>query len=247
MKYKEWIDEWMELYVQTSCKRRTYERYEQVVRNYVLPVLGNCELKDVTANIVQKFINGLQNAKSDKTGFLLSSNYIRTIVNVVQNSLKIAYLNGCVEKCINERIVKPKVTKKQIKCFSISEQKSIEKAVENDSRCKMKGIVICLYTGLRIRELLALTWSDIDFEKRILNVSKTSYDGKADGKRVRIIDTPKTACSQRRIPLPKNVVSILKSMRRTSKSEYIIADGTKPVFMRSYQRSFELLLKKNSI
>ena len=119
MKYKEWIDEWMELYVQTSCKRRTYERYEQVARNYVLPVLGNCELKDITANIVQKFINGLQNAKSDKTGFLLSSNYIRTIVNVVQNSLKIAYLNGCIEKCINERIVKPKVTEKQIKCFSI--------------------------------------------------------------------------------------------------------------------------------
>lgn len=51
MKYKEWIDEWMELYVQTSCKRRTYERYEQVARNYVLPVLGNCELKDITANI----------------------------------------------------------------------------------------------------------------------------------------------------------------------------------------------------
>lgn len=111
----------------------------------------------------------------------------------------------------------------------------------------MKGIVICLYTGLRIGELLALTWSDIDFEKRILNVSKTCYDGKADGKIVRIIDTPKTPCSQRRIPLPKNVVSILKSMRRTSKSEYIIADGTKPVFMRSYQRSFELLLEKNSI
>lgn len=49
------------------------------------------------------------------------------------------------------------------------------------------------------------------------------------------------------VPLSKNIVSILKSMRRTSKSEYIIADGTKPVFMRSYQRSFELLLKKNSI
>lgn len=247
MKYKEWIDEWMELYVQTSCKRRTYERYEQVARNYVLPVLGNCELKDITANIVQKFINGLQNAKSDKTGFLLSSNYIRTIVNVVQNSLKIAYLNGCIEKCINERIVKPKVTEKQIKCFSISEQKSIEKAVENDDRCKMKGIVICLYTGLRIGELLALTWGDIDFDRRILTVSKTCYDGKIDGKRTRIIDTPKTLCSQRQIPLPKNVVSILKSMHRTSKCEYIIADGAKPVFMRSYQRSFELLLKKSSI
>lgn len=247
MKYKEWNEEWMRLYVNTSCKRRTCERYEQVIRNYVLPFWGDYELKDITVNAVQRFIYILQSAKSIKTGAALSSNYIKVIVNVVQNSLKIAHLNGYIENWIKDRIVKPKVVEKQVECFSIREQKIIEMAVENDNRCKMKGIVICLYTGLRIGELLALTWSDIDFEKRILNVSKTCYDGKADGKRVRIIDTPKTPCSQRRIPLPKNVVSILKSMHRTSKSEYIIADGTKPVFMRSYQRSFELLLKKNSI
>lgn len=247
MKYKEWIEEWMRLYVNTSCKRRTCERYEQVIRNYVLPFLGDYELEGITVNVVQRFIYILQSSKSIKTGATLSSNYIKMIVNVVHNSLKMAYLNGYIENCIKDRIVKPKVVEKQVKCFSIREQKIIEMAVENDDRCKMKGIVICLYTGLRIGELLALTWGDIDFERRILTVSKTCYDGKIEGKRTRIIDTPKTLCSQRRIPLPKNVVSILKSMRRTSKSEYIIADGTKPVFMRSYQRSFELLLKKNSI
>lgn len=247
MKYKEWIEEWMRLYVNTSCKRRTCERYEQVIRNYVLPFLGDYELEGITVNVVQRFIYILQSSKSTKTGATLSSNYIKMIVNVVHNSLKMAYLNGYIENCIKDRIVKPKVVEKQVKCFSIREQKIIEMAVENDDRCKMKGIVICLYTGLRIGELLALTWGDIDFERRILTVSKTCYDGKIEGKRTRIIDTPKTLCSQRRIPLPKNVVSILKSMRRTSKSEYIIADGTKPVFMRSYQRSFELLLKKNSI
>lgn len=247
MKYKEWIEEWMRLYVNASCKRRTCERYEQVIRNYILHFLGNCELEDITTNTVQRFIYMLQNVNSEKTGTVLSSNYIKVIVNVVQNSLKMAYLNGYIENCIKDRIVKPKVVEKQVKCFSIREQKIIEMAVENDNRCKMKGIVICLYTGLRIGELLALTWSDIDFEKRILNVSKTCYDGKIDGKRTRIIDTPKTPCSQRQIPLPKKVLSILKSMHRISKSEYIIADGTKPVFMRSYQRSFELLLKKNSI
>lgn len=247
MKYNEWIDNWMNLYVHTSCKQRTCERYEQVLHNYVLPFFGDYELEDITGNLVQKFIYILQNTKSIKTGTTLSPNYIKMIVNAVQNSLKIACLNGYVENVINGKIVKPKVVEKQVKCFSVCEQKAIEKAVENDDRCKMKGIVICLYTGLRIGELLALAWSDIDFEKRILTVSKTCYDGKIEGKRTRIIDTPKTPCSQRQIPLPKNVVSILKSMCRVSKSEYIIADGTKPVFMRSYQRSFELLLKKNSI
>lgn len=247
MKYKEWIESWMKLYKETACKRRTRERYEQILRNHILPRLGEYELQEITANTVQKFIHLLQNVRSEKTGMALSSNYIKTIVNVVQNSLKLAYQNGHIENSVNGKIVKPKVVEKQVKCFSICEQKTIEQAVINDKRNKMKGVVICLYTGLRIGELLALTWKDIDFERQFLTVSKTCYDGTINGKRARIIDTPKTSHSQRQIPLSKNIIAILKTMRRTSKCDYIIADGEKPVYMRSYQRSFEILLQKNEI
>ena len=71
------------------------------------------------------------------------------------------------------------------------EQKKIESAVLSDKRDKMFGIILCLYTGLRIGELLALEWSDIDLTKSELYVSKTCYDGRDEnGKSIRII--PKT-------------------------------------------------------
>lgn len=56
-------------------------------------------------------------------------------------------------------------------CFSLAEQKKIEQAALSNKKRKFIGIVICLYSGLRIGELLALTWADIDFTKGMLIVS----------------------------------------------------------------------------
>ena len=108
-------------------------------------------------------------------------------------------------------------------------------------------MVLCLYTGLRIGELLALTWSDIDFGKGLLFVSKTCHDGNDGQNHIRIIDSPKTVHSRRVIPLPKQILPHLKSLKKRSLCDYVIADGDKPVFVRSYQRTFELLLKKLDI
>ena len=129
-------------------------------------------------------------------------------------------------------------------CFSVSEQKKIENYILQSGKDKLFGIVLCLYTGLRIGELLALTWSDIDFGKGLLFVSKTCHDGNDGENHIRIIDSPKTVNSRRVIPLPKQILPLLKGLKKRSEGEYIVADGDKPVFVRSYQRTFELLLKK---
>ena len=113
----------------------------------------------------------------------------------------------------------------------------------NGSKDKLYGILLCLYSGLRIGELIALQWSDIDFSKGILTVSKSCYDGK-DGL---IIDEPKTASSCRTIPLPKQLFPILRGIRKKSDSLFVVSNHGKPVSVRSYQRSFELLLKKLKI
>ena len=142
------------------------------------------------------------------------------------------------------KIKRPKPKEKQVECFSAWEQKKIEEAALSAKKDKYRGIILCLYTGLRIGELLALTWSDVDFEKSILSVTKTCHDGNENGKHIRIIDTPKTENSRRQIPLSKTLLKMLKDMKKKSKCEFVIADGEKPVFTRSYQRTFELLLKK---
>lgn len=244
MKYRIWFEEWLTHYIKPSSKQRTFEQYSRAAQIHILPYLGDIELTDLTPFVLQKFITGLTENGNKRTGKGLSPNFVKTILSIVQNSLKTAHLVGYLPEYSANKIKRPKPKEKQVECFSAWEQKKIEEAALFAKKDKYRGIILCLYTGLRIGELLALTWNDIDFEKSILSVTKTCHDGNENGKYIRIIDTPKTENSRRQIPLSKTLVKMLKEMKKKSKCEFVIANGEKPVFIRSYQRMFELLLKK---
>lgn len=247
MEYKDWLDMWLKNYIKASTKERTYDRYEQLVRTHIVSKIGNTDVNDLTPIVLQSFVTELLNTGNLKTGKELSANFVNMVISVMQNSLKTAHLVGIANEYTANKIKRPKTKEKQVECFSCQEQKKIENYVLNGCKDKLFGIVLCLYTGLRIGELLALTWDDIDFGKGLLFVSKTCHDGNDGKNHIRIIDSPKTVHSRRVIPLPKQILSLLKGIKRRSKCEYIVADDDKPVFVRSYQRSFEFLLKKLNI
>lgn len=128
----------------------------------------------------------------------------------------------------------------KIDCFTLTEQKKIESAVFDSKKTKLFGIVLCLYTGLRIGELIALQWKDIDLPKGLLTVSRSCHDTSGGI----VFDEPKTATSRRVIPLPKQLLPKLKNIKKNSNSNFVVSVGGNAVSVRSYQRSFELLLKK---
>ena len=175
-----------------------------------------------------------------KTGKGLSPNSVNAVISVIQNSLKMAHLLGLTKEYTADKLKRPKLAEKPVECFSLAEQKHIEQAILNGKKDKLYGILICLYSGLRIGELIALQWSDIDFAKGILTVSKSCHDGKNG----LIIDEPKTVTSRRMIPLPKQLLPILRSVKKRSNSSSVVSANGSAVSVRSYQRSFELLLKK---
>lgn len=119
----------------------------------------------------------------------------------------------------------------------------MENYILGNQKERLYGIVLCLYTGLRIGELIALKWQDVDLRENMLVVSHSCHDGKGGV----VLDTPKTQSSCRVIPLPKQIVPLLKTLKRHSKSEFVVSNDGKGVSVRSYQRSFELLLKKLNI
>lgn len=249
MQYKEWLKEWLECYVKPSSKQKTYIRYSEIVSQHIVGSLGDYEMTDISPLILQHFITKLLLSGNLKTGKELSANSVNGIITVIQNSLKVAYAIGQVTEYRADKIKRPKAREKQVTCFTTSEQKQIENAVLNGKKPKMFGVVLCLYTGLRIGELLALEWSDVDLQKGIISVSKTCRDGKDDvGKFTRIIDTPKTQTSEREIPFPKQLIPYLLNLKRSGNSVYVVtSDAERLISVRGYQHSFELFLKRLQI
>ena len=240
MKYKEWLEIWLNNYVKTTCKVRTSEIYRYRVEHCIVPFLGEYELHDLTLSILQQFVTDLLNPSEGKP---LSANTVNGVISVVQNSLKTAFTLGYVEAYDANKIRRPRTVEKKVECFSVAEQKQIEACIKNSNKLKLYGIIICMYTGLRLGELLALEWKNVDLNACQLTVEKTCYY--VNGQRIE--DAPKTVNSLRVIPFPKQLLSLFKTMYKAHESKYVIEANGQPVSVHSYQRSFELLLIKLKI
>ena len=248
MLYKEWLSNWLENYVQPSAKQRTYTRYKEIVEQHIIPQLGDLELSEITPYVLQCYVTELMKCGNLRTGKGLSANSVNSIITVIQNTLKTAYSLGMVREYTGDKIKRPRSSEKKVECFSMSEQKKIEQYILNEDGSRLFGVLLCLYTGLRIGELLALEWSDIDMSKSELRVNKTCHYGKdKNGVFGRITDIPKTQSSIRTIPIPKQLMPHLREVKKKSRSTHIVSNGENPISIRSYQRSFSALLKKLNI
>lgn len=245
MKYNQWLDIWLENYVKPTSKTKTYSAYKQIVEKRLKPRLGEYEVSEISPVSLQRYITDLLQNGNEITGAGLSANTVNGIISVIQHSLKIACLTGETKEYIAGKIKRPKINEKKVSCFTVAEQKKIECAVLSDKRPKMFGVVLCLYTGLRIGELLALKWENIDFSAGTLSVEKTVHDGKDENGCFGLVEeTPKTQFSVRNIPLPKQLIPFLKKIKKETESEYVVSDKRRGVSVRVYQRNFSVLLKR---
>ena len=248
MLYQEWLSNWLENYVQPSAKQRTYARYKEIVEQHIITQLGEMDLAEITPYVLQCYVTELLKCGNLRTGKGLSANSVNSIITVIQNTLKTAYSLGMVSEYVGDKIKRPRSSEKKVECFSMSEQKKIEQYILNERNTRFFGVLLCLYTGLRIGELLALEWSDIDMSKGELRVNKTCHYGKDEnGAFGRIIDIPKTQSSIRTIPIPRQLMPQLREVKKKSHSTHIVSNGSNLISIRSYQRSFSALLKKLNI
>ena len=241
MKYKEWLEKWLAYHVKSYVKERTYQKYKSQMDLHIIPKIGEFDMADLSAVALQEFVVSV----SEKG---LSTNSVNGVITVLKSSLKRAEMLNLVEKQYTACIQRPKSREKQVECFSQGEQRKIEAYIFEKGKPKLFGIILCLYTGLRIGELLALEWKDIDLQKGIITISKSCHDVWREDGYWKAIDTPKTESSLRVIPLPKQLLSRLKTIKKHSIGSYIIGgERIHGISVRSYQRTFEMVLKRLEI
>ena len=248
MKLNEWLDIWLNKYVKHTVKLRTFERYKYNVEKHINPEIGDYDLNNLSASVLQDFVLKKLESGNLKTGGQLANNSVIGIVNIIKAALSQAVSFEIIQKEYSNKIKLPAPTEKPVNAFEKQEKQKIEQYCLNSKKQNHIGIVICLYTGLRIGELLALTWDDIDFANGLMKVDKEAYKIKQNGVWHTIIDKPKTKSSIRVIPLPKTLLSKLKDIKKKSKNEHIISTReNKVVDTRSYQKTFERILRKLNI
>lgn len=247
MKLNNWLDIWLNKYTKHVIKLKTFTRYSDIINKHINPVLADAELNQLTGEILQNFVLFKLNHGNLNTNGKLANNTVLGIVSVLKQALRSAVILGMTDKEYTADIKLPPATEKTVEAFERNEQKRLESFCIR-SKPNYIGIIICLYTGIRLGELLALTWEDIDFKKSVLSVNKTAYTIKHNGKNFAHIDIPKTKSSIRFIPLNKSLAAILNNRNKQARSKYIITTKYGGIVQnRSYQKSFKYILKKCNI
>lgn len=248
MKLKNWLEVWLNKYTKHTVKLRTYGRYEYIIEKHINPKLGDYELEELSPVLLQDFVLDKIEHGNLKTNGQLANNSVIGIVNVLKSALGLAKSLEMIERDYTDKIKLPLATEKEVTAFDKLEQDKLVKFCLEAKKKNYIGIVICLYTGIRLGELLALTWNDIDLNSGIMNITKTAYRIKENGTPRIVVDKPKTKNSSRIIPLPKQLIEILKQVKKKSNSLYVLSTRNGGmVGTREYQKTYQRILAKLDI
>lgn len=230
-------------------KGSTVSKYLYMIESHILPELGNRPVSSITSSVVNEFLeNKLKAGQINGIGGL-SAAYVKTIAIIIEAALKYANSEGMCPQLKNP-IYKPSVLKKELNVLTRDEQENFEKMLMTEKNEVSLGTIIALYTGMRIGEVCALTWDDIDLENDIIHVRHTiarvnSNDGIHRTKL--IIDTPKTISSRRDIPISSSLKSVLTVAIKNKKSIYVVSDNKSFVGTRTFEYRYKQMLKRNNI
>ncbi len=238
---KEWLD-----INKSHWKKRTYLRYKEVLKTHILPNFKNVQIEEFQRRHLKEFIIKLSSYDKQKIKSKLANNTILQIVGVLKRIFSLAIEKEVTNKDYFSNIHLAHKQKK-IEIFSEYEQHKLEKYIIKKNKLRYFGVIISLYTGLRIGELLALRWEDIDLKQKIIFVHSSASIVKVSEYGNPYIGSTKTEFGKRKIPISTSLIPFIKALKSMG-GEYLISSKTgKFVRIGNYQRSFDTLLQKLNI
>lgn len=231
-------------------KNATIYRYSYLIETHILPELGGIQIDKITSSTINAFLaQKLSDGRIDGSGGL-STAYVRSIMLVINSALQFAAENRLCNPLMTQ-IHKPQLQSKELSVLSKDEQRKLENVLLTDMNETKLGIYISLYTGLRIGEICALSWEDIDIVNRIIYVRHTVARIRVneDGKKItkNLIDTPKTKSSLRCVPICSTLAQVLNDYLPYVTSEYVVSNKVGFVSPRTFEYRYKKILKESKM
>ena len=247
--YGDWIWEWL-ANKKDYIKESTYANYSNIIYNHIAPDLGKYRCKQLNNKLIQKYLlEKSKKGKLDNSGGL-SDKTIRDMIAIIKSSLKAAVKEGIIKE-FNFDLVYPKTCQKdKMYILSIQDQEKLTNYIMETINSKKLGILLSLYSGIRIGELCALQWKDFDFKNNIMHIDKTLQRVYIKNKKINcskiIITSPKTHNAKRDIPINKDFAKILKHFK-TNPEHYVLTCNNKWIEPRTYRSYFDKVLQNADI
>lgn len=263
MKLSEWLVHWLSTYAVNDLRISTKVSYETYIKGHIIPLLENTSLSKLTSQRIQEFYNyKLENGRLDGKGGL-DPKTVRNLHNMLHKSLEQAVKLDLIPRNPCDATVLPSKKKKEIRFLTVEEQSLLQQAIVGE-RLGI-GIIIDLFTGIRLGELLGLTWENVNLDAGYLKVRKTinrlkDFDKNSENRTRIVIGEPKTEHLKRTIPLLNELVTMLKEHKKKQQIEKQNAYGVyqdygfvicnelgQPYDPKTFQDFFKRMVKKAGI
>lgn len=247
--YGELLDCWLHS-MQLNTKESTQARYTHLIKTHIKPHLGAVQLSQLTTDAIEIFIEQqLTDGRLDNSGGL-SPKTVTDILTIIKSTIEYARYKELPVICnLSKLSIKKK--EKEMRVFTPSEQESLIGTLTNDMDHSKFGVLLSLYTGIRVGELCALQWEDFDLAHSKLKIRKTMQRiqdlGNGSVSKTKIVITePKSQCSIREIPLPLFIVDVAKKFASNPKA-YILTGTDRYIEPRTMQNRFKSYVKECNV
>ncbi len=237
-------------WLEASSKRvklSTYENYYYCIKTYVYPYLEKSKTKTISKAELESFVTYISNNPS------LSYSYQNKILTIFKVALR-SILQEDYKRILLESLRLPKKQTNIVQVFSYDEQRRIEGILLKNNNIKSLCILLCFYTGLRLGEIGALKWSNIDISANTITIngtlSRKKNFGDGDNKTILYVSSPKNRSSNRQIPLPVFLSAMLRHYQGSAKNRedcFVLSNAPIPMDTRTLQKYYRLILKRADI
>ena len=239
---REIAEAWKE-YKRPYVKQSTMAAYVLILENHILPEFGGNDSlheHEVQAFVLKKIERGL------------SVKSVKDILIVLKMVMKFGVKNEWMKHYEWDIKYPANNQPKELEVLSVANHKKILDYVQHNFTFMSLGIYISLSTGLRIGEICALKWSDINEADGTITVQRTIeriYVVEGEKKHTQlVINTPKTVNSCREIPMSKELLAMVKPMKKVVNGDfYVLTNEDKPTEPRTYRNYYNRLIEKLDI